>query len=199
MKAAKINREMILEAALRLILDQGGSVSLTIRDIARKLGCTHPNIYNYYDSMSELRWDCLLWALQDMLESNGSMSQLQGDSDTQFCMFIETLYDYFLARPGFYRLIWFDPMGSGIPERALEKLQAPSLRLRDFCLRLYPQIGNPQDAERTMLLVHRYFHGEMATWISGRITEADSETVKQRIIQNCLWLVKSYLREGETN
>lgn len=195
MKVAKLNKDMILHAALRLISKQGGSAALTIRDVAKELGCSHPNIYNYYSSMLALRWDCLLWAINEMLEETARNLSEEGDSDTRFKQFFLFLCSYFLERQDHYRLIWFDPMGEAVPDYALPSLQAPGLRLRDYALNLYPQLGNPQVAAESMLMIHRYFHGEMSAIISGRVPLEDANTVKKRVAHNCLWLMRAFIKE----
>jgi AcrR family transcriptional regulator len=195
MKVAKINKDMILQAALKLILEQGGSAALTIRDVAKELGCSHPNIYNYYSSMLELRWDCLLWALETMMEHARQHLSPDGDSDTRFKQFFLVLSSYFLEHPAYYRLIWFDPMGDSVPDYALPRLQEPSLRLRDFALELYPELGNPQTAAETMLLIHRYFHGEMSAIISGRVLPEDFMTITKRVAHNCLWMMRACITD----
>lgn len=195
MKVAKINKDMIMRAALKLILEHNSSASLTIRDVAKELGCSHPNIYNYYSSMLELRWDCLLRAMEEMMEHTARNLTPEGDSDTRFQQFFLVLCAYFLEHPGYYRLIWFDPMGESIPEHAVPRLQAPGLRLRDFALNLYPELGNPQVAAESMLMIHRYFHGEMSTIISGRVIPEDFETIKKRVAHNCLWLMHAFIKE----
>ena len=50
----KISKELIVETALALINEEGSSSKVNLREIARRLGCAHTNIYNYYPSLDEL-------------------------------------------------------------------------------------------------------------------------------------------------
>lgn len=195
MKVAKINKDMILQAALKLIEEKKSSNAITIRDVAKELGCSHPNIYNYYPSMLDLRWDCLLWVLSAMMEHTGKHMTQEGDNDARFKQFFQVLSSYFLKHPSYYRLIWFDPMGERIPEHVLPYLQEPSQRLRDFALELYPELGNPQTAAETMLMIHRYFHGEMSVIISGRMIPEDYEITIKRVAHNCLWMMRACIND----
>jgi AcrR family transcriptional regulator len=196
MKANKLSKEIVIETTIQLILDRQGSQNLTIRDISAALGCSHPNIYNYYQTMQELRWDCLLRVLNIMLESVTQRLTTSPDREERYLDFFAALLDFSLQHIGWYKLIWFDPMEKEIPEHVKPHLAAPSIWLGKFVYELYPELGSLEQASRTIMMIHRYFHGEIATLISLRSPFEEEAVLQKRVLTNC-WLLLNNRLQGE--
>ncbi len=195
----KISKEIIVKTAMKIILQKNGSSGLTIRDIAKKLECSHPNIYNYYSSVDELYWDCIIYALNDMQLNVLKKIPLTATNDEKFLWFFAYLLQYSIDHVGWYRLIWFDPIGIPIPDKAIPYVTAPGIKLRDFLLELYPEIKIPDKAEQIARIIHRYFHGELASYITSRVHLETDLVFKLKILKNCFYLMQSFLKYDFTD
>lgn len=132
-------REDFVAAVLTLIDNGLGFRDLNLRRVARQVGCAHTNAYNYFSSWEELLWFSLEGAMEGLLcsaglpHNPGSLSNPEllnhirsfpgpGEKGNLFEVYVDFAYRH----PGWYRLIWLDPMGGKPPEEILSLLHVPS-------------------------------------------------------------------------
>ena len=53
-KSSGTSAEQIVDHALALIAEKGTSRDVNLREISRRVGCAHTNIYNYFASLQDL-------------------------------------------------------------------------------------------------------------------------------------------------
>ena len=190
-----LNKEIIIETTMNLIIEKNGSQNITIRDIAKSLNCSHPNIYNYYSDLDELRWDCLVYALKDMISTVLSALETSPDQWQRFNCFFKNLTIYSLTHTAWYKLIWFDPMSKDIPEKIKPLLLLPGQNLANMLLDIFPQLKTIENSYEISRILHRYLHGELCINISARITYETEADFSNMIETNCENIMRNFLNQ----
>ncbi|MBI9032705.1 TetR/AcrR family transcriptional regulator [bacterium] len=192
----KISKENIIEATLEMINERGTSNSVTIRDIATKMGCSHPNIYNYYQSLDLLRWDCLEAVMIRMVETVMDQVSLVEIDENKMKCFFDCLLDFYIGNRGWYSLIWFDQIGGPIPDKVKQVIVMPR---KQFCLFLeecFPGYNLSNLAEEVTDTVHSYIHGQMAKYVTGRSFFPDLKVLKEKVVKTAMEIIYYYLAKS---
>ncbi len=182
-----LTAERFVEMMLDLIAAEGGSLRVNLRQISRRLGCAHTNVYNYFASYEDLRWaafrrtlgiygDYLVRDLNDSLESSEYLRRL-----------ISSLATFPQDHPGLYRFVASDPIDiDRVPGDILETVSGMKTWLSDvFRIAAGLAIGSDQ-AEKASNIVLAYIDGETLNLINGRVVPG--EDLPDRIVQNALQL-----------
>ncbi len=189
----KINKDAIIEKTMILIYQKNGSLNITVRDIAKSLGCSHPNIYNYYNDLNELLWDCLTYALNEMMNYVIPFLNLSNEPKEKFKIFFDSLLNFALDHISWYKLIWYDPMNSEIPEKVKPLLSKPGIYLNNLMLEMFPELLTIESASQISRILHRYIHGELSTVIAARVILENKEEFINSVLDNCLLMINMRL------
>lgn len=179
----KINKKIILEKTLALIDERKGIKDVTLRDIAKKVGCAHTNLYNYFESLDDIFWEALGDVLNKMMEFSVEGLDNKKDTEEGLNMILSRLIDFSVNHPGWYRLIWLDSL-SGTPSlEIMEILKTPSVRFEGF---IKAAIGETKQERASSIanIMLCYLHGELCIWLNDRSLADDKENAKQRILLN---------------
>ncbi len=194
MKQAKIKltKTVIINTTLELINEKECSSFVTIREIAKKLNCTHPNIYNYYKSIDILLWDCLETVMLRMINIvNLHISEIPPENKLK--TFFETLLDFYLQNKGWYSLIWYDHIKGEMPDKVKLVITKPRQEFCIFLKGLYPDYDLTGVADIITDTVHSYIHGQVSRIISGRNFILDHDMLKEHIISTAIELIELYI------
>ncbi len=168
-------KEQILSAAIDLLEEKGDAASLNLRKTAKRAGCAHTNVYNYFPSFESLKWAMLeksLAMLDDyMFGKNGGRS----DPIELLSLYI----DFALAHPSLYRLIWVTE---------LDQDAAPADT--DFLRKTPGRLAGSVD-DRRADTVHCYVHGKLLNLIFSRYPAGDIEREKTVMIEVCRELLRA--------
>ena len=174
----QLSREIIIASTLDIIDELGSSREIKLREIARRVGCSHVSLYNYFDSFDDLLLCAARYAITEIRSSN-VFKFMDGDFSEQFVNFNMKLFDYVDAHKGRYLFIWTEsPAGKLYSEKCMhpeEYMVADLLR--------YGFAPSPVDAHYLAVLLHGYFHGEMMKYIIQNDPGRNSE-FKTRIAKN---------------
>jgi AcrR family transcriptional regulator len=175
-----------VQETLALISERGGSSGVNLREVSRRVGCAHTNVYNYFASFDELIWaafgealglygDFLVRDLDDTLPPGEYVRRL-----------ISSLAAFPEEQPGLYRFIGSDPMeADSIPADVLQTVGEMKQWLFDSVRSCYPLVGG--DAEEASNIVLAYIDGETLNLINGRVIPG--EDVRGRIVDNSMRLL----------
>jgi AcrR family transcriptional regulator len=180
----KVNREIILEKTLILLDKRNGIRNVTLRDIAKEIGCAHTNLYNYYISLDEIFWEALGKVLNKMMEYAGSGLTTDGNHTGEAIkQMLGKLIDFYIEHPGWFSLVWMDTL-SGTPSSAVEEiLQKPSIGFTKL-LRADNTFLAEDKARNIGEILMKYLLGELCTWINKRSFVEDKELIKKKILTN---------------
>jgi len=185
---AKPTAARFVATTLELIEEEGGSLTVNLRQISRRMGCAHTNVYNYFSSYQDLLWE----AFRRGLDLYGEY--LIHDLSTQLApteylrRVITNLVSFPQQRPGLYRLIGSDPIDiSAIPADILEYVTG----MKEWLAKAFLAAGGPglteEEATQACNIVLAYIDGETLNLINGR--EIPDENLRGRVIANAARLV----------
>ena len=116
--------ERYVEETLALIAERGSSNEVNVREISRRIGCAHTNVYNYFGGREELLWAAFHQALLLYAESltHGLDASLSGHA--YFRRLMGNMVEWPLENPGLHRFISSDPLDpEQIPKDILETVE----------------------------------------------------------------------------
>jgi AcrR family transcriptional regulator len=179
-------RERFVETTLALIAETGGSRDVNLREISRRLGYAHTNLYNYYPTYQDLLWEAfrrtliaygehIVVGLDDSLAPGEYLRRL-----------ITNLGSFPEEQPGLYRFIASDPINiDEIPDDILNAVG----HMKSWLTETFNAISGVETAAGSQAasdIVLSYIDGETLNLINGRVVPG--EDVRGRIVENALLL-----------
>lgn len=175
--------EQFVDHALALIAEKGTSRDVNLREISRRVGCAHTNIYNYFASLQDLLWAAFRKGLS--LYARAMIEGLDPDLSPQayFRRLTGNLVDFAINNPGLYRFIGADPLD---PEQIPADIVATVTEMKRFFIAVMTALCGarfqPERVENLANVLLAYLDGEVFNLINGRVLP--DEDVAGRVIQN---------------
>lgn len=177
-----LSEDRILEQTLELMDEKGGASGTNFREIARRLGCAHTSLYNFYGSFSELQ----MAALNEIRKRMGAYAASHMEKQNQpygFLGYVGAVIDFNLEHMGWYRFLWMDSHPWEM-EAVVSKSERPD---RMFAKELMTLSGGTLDETGALRLhgvLHGYYHGELMKYINSRSAIESKEDLKETIMEN---------------
>jgi AcrR family transcriptional regulator len=172
----KERRSLLLNLALEEI-DAGLPIQqMSMRKLAKMAGFAHTNVYNFFPSLGNLQWEILREALDRMehacfhTEERVTPHQL-----------IDCYVHFALNHPGWYRLIFLDPLDQDAKPEEIGFVRDKAPRFHEVMQAHYPASPRPIIIQVSGLL-HTFVHG----WIVQRLTQRESTKFDDQTRQK-LW------------
>ena len=185
--------ERFVAVTVDLIAEQGGSQSVNLREVSRRVGCAHTNVYNYFDSFDDLLWEAFRRTL--VRYSDAIVAGLDDALPPReyFRRLVTNLASFPLENPGLYRFIGSDPIDvEAIPEDVL----ATVTRVKTWLFAAFTALVGPgRDAEDFCNITYGYIDGETFNVINGRVVPG--EDIAGRIVANALRLYELFAANGD--
>lgn len=185
-----LSREIIIENTLALIDENEGSKNVTLRDIAKKLGCAHTNLYNYFKSLEEIFWEALGQALLKMVYYSESNLTVKINCEKGLYELLDNLIDFSMEHPGWYKLIWFDTIGGNPPDEVIKMLNKPGKELIEIIMKVSNDKLSEEKASLIANILHGYLHGELCKWINNRSFMNNRQEIKTKLLSNIKYIYK---------
>jgi AcrR family transcriptional regulator len=185
-KRSGATADRFVEVTLELIEEQGGSTNVSLREVARRVGCAPTNVYNYFDGFSGLLWEALRRAVMDYAQALGKgLDDAMAPLD-YFRQVITNYVTYSQEHPGLYRFISLDPVNEGdYPDEVVGTVEALVAWLVDVIVACAPGTSHA-DAENTCFVIDAYISGESANLITDRAFPGTD--IAQRMFDNSVRL-----------
>ena len=191
----KPTAEKLIDITLDLIDQHGGARGVNLREVARRAGCAHTNVYNYFPSLEALLGAALKSLLQRLITF--TQSQMAADKVRDragFARFLNAQIDFAVQHPGWYAFIWLDPLeGFQVDEEAMQTFRFMSSRFAGIITTLAGPSLTPAQAERASNLLHSYLHGEICKLLNDRYLDHTPEQYRQQILTGCSSLLDGLL------
>ena len=177
--------DLLIEHTIALIIEKGGSTGVNMREVARRAGFAHTNVYNYFATFDALRWE----AFRRSLRAYGEYLELDLASGLPASEYlrrlIRNLVSYPLEHPGLYRFIGSDPIGPHFPADILATVTGMKGWLFEAFRACAPaaEISAVDDACN---IIYAYIDGETFNVINARMVPG--EDVAGRVTGNALRL-----------
>ncbi len=177
--------ERLVDETVALITEKGGSLGVNLREVARRAGFAHTNVYNYFPSFDHLLWQ----AFRRVLEHYGGHLARGLDGPLPLEEYrrrlITNLATYPQQYPGLYRFIGSDPLGPDYPDDILETVTVMKQWLFDAFGAATPGVDAATAADACDI-VYAYLDGETFNLINDRTVPG--EDVGGRMVGNALRL-----------
>lgn len=193
---ASSTAEALVGHTIALITEREGSHGVNMREVARRAGFAHTNVYNYYPSFDDLLWE----AFRRVLRAYGA--HLEGGlasgipASEYLHRLITNLVSFPLESPGLYRFIGSDPLGPDFPADILETVAV----MKDWLLQAFRACATgvePSVADEACNIIYAYIDGETFNIINRRVVPG--EDVAGRVAANALRLFDLLTGTGTTD
>ena len=182
-----VTAERFVDTTLELIAEHGGSTGVNLRQIAKRIGCAHTNLYNYYADYSELLWEAFrrtLAVYADWL-TNGLADERSPDEYLR--RVLENLATFPQTHPGLDRFVASDPMPTTeIPDDILATVTRMKTWLADALAGVSTAAVADDEAQDIASIILAYVDGETLNLINDRLVPG--EDVQGRIVANAMRL-----------
>jgi AcrR family transcriptional regulator len=159
-----------VDAALAHIDKGGGAGGLNLRELSRTIGCAHTNAYNYFGSSDELVWHSLVGALARLMQHTlDAMARAGVDTGARLEAFVGSQVEFAMAHPGWYRLIWLDPLPGAPPPALVPALSEPRVLFAEIIAKLAPPALGEEQARHVADILHNYLHGALSKLVAERL------------------------------
>lgn len=190
----RVTKEIIIQTTLRLIDENVGIKNVTLRDIAKKTGCAHTNLYNYFTSLDDIFWEALGQVLLMMIDYCDTGLNNELDERENFYLFLSKAIDFLMNHPGWYKLIGLESLG-GIPSPEVDKiLHMPSAGLTQKIMEISKNEITQEEAFSVGYILTCYVQGELSLWLNNRRFTSSKEETKLRILSNLKQLYQLYIQ-----
>lgn len=165
-----------------MIEENNGIKNVNLREIAKKLGCAHTNLYNYFGSLDEIFWESLAKALILMIEYVETKYINDRLGEDRFFSMISGIIDFSTQHTGWYKLIWLESMnGYRSPEVELI-LSKPSHIFNTELMKANNNQLTTEQAQVISNILHSYLHGELCMWIHNRSNIMDIQSFQSYLL-----------------
>jgi len=188
----KINREQIIHTTLQLINQKEEIRYVNLREIARLMGCSHTNLYNYFNSLEDILWASVEQALIKLNEYVNCNIQDMETYEEQLDYYFSRIIEFYLKNKGWFRLIWFEKLNGQRPKETLDAVIYTVNSMIDI---FYPPYRNKLTKDEMHYILHNvhcYLHGEIFIYISGRGLIKDEIRFKKYVNCQCIKLMGLY-------
>ena len=183
--------DRFINSTLDLIAEKGGSQGVNLREVARRIGCAHTNVYNYFDSFEDLLWAAFRRVLDDYGTYLFADLDDPGSRERYLRRLITNLVSYPQENPGWYRFIGSDPVSAAFPEDILDTVVEMKTRLFEAFRDCAPELDQSV-VDEACNIVYAYIDGETFNVINERVVPG--EDVAGRIVGNALHLFEVLTR-----
>ena len=177
--------ETLVAHTIDLIAEKAGSQDVNMREVARRAGFAHTNVYNYFPSFDELLWE----AFRRVLTIYGTHLEdglVSGEPASGYLRrLIENIVSFPIENAGLYRFIGSDPLGPGFPDDILETVAG----MKEWLLAAFRACARevqPSVAEESCNIIYAYIDGETFNLINERVVPG--EDIAGRVVTNALRL-----------
>ena len=192
-ESLKPTADRFVEATLELIAEQGGSLNVNLREVARRIGCAHTNVYNYFDSFDDLLWTAFRRVLDDYSDHFTHGLDKSLSRDEYLHRLIGNLVAYPQRNPGFYRFIGSDPISAGVfPADILATVVEMKRQLFEAFRHCAPGTDTAA-VDEACDIVYAYIDGETFNLINQRVVPG--EDIAGRMLNNAIRLFRLLTKE----
>ncbi|MCX7710222.1 MAG: TetR/AcrR family transcriptional regulator [Clostridia bacterium] len=189
--------KLLIEITLTLIDEHRGVRGVTLREITRKAGCKHTNVYNYFESFEELLWSSLAEVVNQNMEFTNQRMCECIEQEKLLIKFTESQIEFAASHPGLYQFMWVESL-SGTPPAAVRKvIHSPYLHFFELMKKTIAIDICDREIQQIADIIHGYMHGEICKLINGRYFGKTKESYSQYIVENVIRIFSSLIPKNQ--
>jgi AcrR family transcriptional regulator len=160
-------RDDIIDAASRLLEDPAAS-PLSLRSVARAVGVAATSVYLHFDDVNSLAWAVAARRFSELVRIQDEASRHQADPCARVHAEALAYFQFGLAHPGHYQVMFSNPIPPPSPDTGWEQL--PGRHAMDRSVGLVAAcLGCPAGdaaSTRTAILIWQQLHGTVSLRIA---------------------------------
>lgn len=182
-----ISRKQVIDTVLELLQNNSDIDKLNFREIARKLGCAHTNLYNYFSTYSDLLWESHSAILNNFMNTLKEQMNNASPSELRVVSFFKIIVNMYMDNKGWFRLSWHEYIKGERSEKDIETAKTANGILNgyamDICKELFKECPDKNSVKQVLHNTHCYIIGEISNYLLGR-SFMDSEAELRAYIVN---------------
>jgi len=192
-----VSKDLIIHTTLRLIEEKEGLKDVNLRGIAKEMNCAHTNLYNYFNSFDEIMWESLGTVLIRMIHYVESNTISSDNDEEVLYAALEAILTFSVTHPGWYRLIWLEPMEGQPSPQIAEILTRPAAGFNASVKKASGGVITDEKAGLVANILYSYLHGEVCKWINGRSPISSKDEMIRVVMSNLKRLYTSLVNDPE--
>lgn len=192
-----VSKDLIIHTTLRLIEEKEGLKDVNLRGIAKEMNCAHTNLYNYFNSFDEIMWESLGTVLIRMIHYVESNTISSDNDEEVLYAALEAILTFSVTHPGWYRLIWLEPMEGQPSPQIAEILTRPAAGFNASVKKASGGVITDEKAGLVANILNSYLHGEVCKWINGRSPISSKDEMIRVVMSNLKRLYTSLVNDPE--
>ena len=196
-----ITKEQVVDTTLKLIKDSENIRSVNLRGVAREIGCSHTNLYNYFSSFDELLWCSHIRILEIFLETLKEKLRKSEDNEVKLSYLYNHFLDFYLENKGWLRLAWFEILEGNRPEEdriaIIETTDVFVEIVEGIWINMYSLVPSREKIREVIHDVHCYIHGEVSIYIAKRGLIQEEDIFKKYVVKQSTKITRLLLNEED--
>jgi len=185
-------KEKFIETTIELINEKQSSREVNLRSVARKIGCSHQNLYNYFKNYDALLWECMLPSIKRLCAFSAKAIENVDEKEDKIRFFFSSQIEFALENPGIYSLIWLDKLQGEPPVEIAEKLGFASKEFITNINHFTSYSLDEKDLQKISDILHSYIHGIICKLISNRVDIMENENYIKEVVENCIAILLTF-------
>jgi len=192
-KIQKLRKKRYFIDAAKQLIDDVGVEALTVKKIAQRAGYATGTLYNYFDNLNVLLFNCILDYFEELYNELSSIQVVDDDYQSYVLTLMEVYTDYFTQKPEIYYLIYLKNLGS-IETVNDGKIFRPkiSILLKKALLEYYRSSNfsiENKELEIIGSLITNCLHGNLLFYIN-RKSNLTIEQLKDKVKSEVMYIIK---------
>lgn len=184
-------KRYFIDAAKELI-DDLGVEAITVKKIAKRAGYATGTLYNYFDNLNVLLFNCILDYFDELYKELSNIQVVDDDLQSYLLTLMEVYTDYFSKNPEIYYLIYLKDLGN-VETVNDGKVFRPkiSILLRKALIDYYKSIDltiKDQELELIGSLITNSLHGNLLFYINKK-SDLKIDQLKQKIKDEVKYII----------
>jgi AcrR family transcriptional regulator len=178
----------IINATLNMIKVEKSTHNVSLREIARRVGCSAPNVYNHFQNLNDLLNAAMQYIIDDYMKTINRMMNKINKPELIFKKAAETLISYALKNEGWFYFYHFEKNDLRVSDLTEEKENDTGHYMATLVQKSSNGRLDFNDAYKVTGIIHHYILGELSQYLSGKEKIKNKSDFLQKIITNAFFL-----------
>ena len=174
-------RERLIDAAIELIDERGGSLRVNVRDIAARAGCAPPNLYNHFPDFGALLNAAFRQVFVDFQRRVPERMVSEAATGPLVRRAALAFSEYCLEHPGWLNCLYFERHELPLDPETADAADHAGTQMIGLIKMASTRPLSDREAARITRLIHSYLLGELSPILTGRVDPGDSATIASRL------------------
>jgi AcrR family transcriptional regulator len=175
-------KELILKTTLDFIEEKHGTEEINLREIARRTGCSAPNIYNYFVDLDDLLNNARVIASRFFLQSRPGDELV--DPCARLKIITRRLIDAVVEKPAWYKFVYFRNKVSNRQTFHEEIKEMIGTDITELIINASFDTLSLEEAIEGRRILHSFLHGELCKIASNIFPPEDVYQYSNEIMKH---------------